>query len=98
MSVLETPRIYFRGQVSWDPITTNNYSQRYDEFTGETVFPQVVDKVKAFRAQAIADVAGGGRRRQTGIGIRTALIAWAFTMRPCAVSIRVQAIAPMTPL
>jgi hypothetical protein len=60
MSVLETPRIYFRGQVSWDPITTNNYSQRYDEFTGATVFPQVVDKVKAFRAQAIADVAGGG--------------------------------------
>ncbi len=57
MSVLETPRIYFKGQVSWDPITTNNYNQNYDEFTGETVFPKVVDRVKAFRAQAIADVA-----------------------------------------
>lgn len=57
MSVLETPRIYFRGQVSWDPITTNNYTQNYDEFTGETIFPAVVDKVKAFRAKAIDDVA-----------------------------------------
>ncbi len=64
MSVLETPRIYFRGQVSWDPITTNNYTQNYDESTGETVFPQVVDKVKAFRAQAIADVPG----KKPGIG------------------------------
>jgi hypothetical protein len=64
MSVLETPRIYFRGQVSWDPITTNNYTQNYDEDSGETIFPKVVDKVKAFRAQAISDVAAQPR----GIG------------------------------
>ena len=31
MSVLETPRLVFRGQIAWDPITTNNYTQQYDE-------------------------------------------------------------------
>jgi hypothetical protein len=25
MSVLETPRLYFTGQMTWDPIVTNNY-------------------------------------------------------------------------
>ena len=30
MSVLDTPRIYFRGQVTWDPMVTNNYDQLYD--------------------------------------------------------------------
>ena len=60
MSVLETPRIYFRGEVAWDPITTNNYDSNYDESTGETIYPHVVDKVKAFREQAIAQVVTGG--------------------------------------
>jgi len=56
MSVLETPRIYFRGEVAWDPITTNNYNTNYDEDTGETIYPMVAENVKAFRAQAIAEV------------------------------------------
>ena len=60
MSVLETPRIYFKGEVSWDPITTNNYDTNYDEKTGETIYPTVAEKVKAFRAQAIAEVGTAG--------------------------------------
>jgi len=56
MSVLETPRIYFRGQVSWDPITTNNYDNYYDETDAETIFPNVQRKVAAFRKEAIAAV------------------------------------------
>ena len=37
MSVLETPRVYFRGQVAWDPITTNNYASFHDETSAEPV-------------------------------------------------------------
>jgi hypothetical protein len=59
MSVLETPRIYFKGEVTWDPIVSNNYDTNYDEDTGETIFPAAADKVKAFRAQAISQVVGG---------------------------------------
>lgn len=59
MSVLETPRIYFKGEVSFDPITTNNTNTNYDEDTGETIFPSAANKVKAFREQAIAEVPGG---------------------------------------
>jgi hypothetical protein len=44
MSVLETPRLYFKGEVSWDPIVTNNYgppppNYEYDEVNCETVLP-----------------------------------------------------------
>ena len=39
MSVLETPRIYLKGEITWDPIVTNNDNTNYDEDTGETVFP-----------------------------------------------------------
>jgi hypothetical protein len=60
MSVLETPRIYFKGEVAWDPITTNNYDSNYNEDTGETVYPAVTTNVKAFRAQAIAEVGSMG--------------------------------------
>lgn len=35
MSVLDIPRIYFRGQMAWDPIVTNNYSQLYDIATSK---------------------------------------------------------------
>ncbi|MGH3933570.1 MAG: hypothetical protein ACRDS1_01065 [Pseudonocardiaceae bacterium] len=35
MSVLDTPRIYFRGQITWDPIVTNNFSQFYDVATSK---------------------------------------------------------------
>jgi hypothetical protein len=59
MSVLETPRIYFSGQVTWDPITTNNYPSLYDETDAEPVFPKVAKKVAAYRAEAIGAVNGG---------------------------------------
>jgi hypothetical protein len=56
MSVLETPRIYFKGEVAWDPITTNNYNTNYDEGTGEAILPAAKDRVKQFRDQAIGQV------------------------------------------
>jgi len=66
MSVLETPRIYFRGQVSWDTITTNNTPALYDENSAEPVFPQAVRKVAAFRREAIAAVATKGNWNPDG--------------------------------
>jgi hypothetical protein len=66
MSVLETPRIFFKGQISWDPIVTNNTASNYDENTGETVFPAVADRVKAFRQQAIGQVTTGGNWNPDG--------------------------------
>src|SRR5471032_1196027 len=56
MSVLETPRIYFRGNLTWDPITTNNYDINYDEDTGEAILPAAINGVKAFRQKAIVEV------------------------------------------
>ncbi|WP_298468548.1 Ig-like domain-containing protein [uncultured Erythrobacter sp.] len=64
MSVLETPRIYFKGNISWDPVTTNNYPGKkrlagYDEDTldsvwdGDAVAPEQVEE---FRQQAIEQV------------------------------------------
>ena len=60
MSVLETPRVYFKGEITWDPITTNNYDTNYDENTGDTIYPSVVDRVQAFRKQAITQVSSAG--------------------------------------
>ena len=57
MSVLETPRILFSGQIAWDPIVTNNATIFYDENSSEPVFPDAQDKVEAFRKEAIAAVA-----------------------------------------
>lgn len=59
MSVLETPRILFRGNVAWDPIVTNNYTALYDENESESVLPAAdttYDRVLAFREEAITDV------------------------------------------
>lgn len=69
MSILETPRIYFRGNIAWDPVTTNNFppskdadawqQAAYDEdaldstYRAATVEP---DTVRDFRAAAIAEV------------------------------------------
>ena len=47
MSVLETPRIYFTGQMTWDPIVTNNYAQFYNEDTADPAPPG--DPVADFR-------------------------------------------------
>ena len=59
MSILETPRILFRGNIAWDPIVTNNNQPAYNEDTAQTVYPDaptIQAKVAAFRKEAIADV------------------------------------------
>ena len=66
MTVLETPRIYFKGQITWDPITTNNYDSNYEEGIGQTILPGVADRVKVFREQAIEQVATGGNWNPDG--------------------------------
>lgn len=60
MSVLETPRLIFRGNVTWDPIVTNNQPQQYDEADGKTVFDGGAATVAAFRKDAIEAVINGG--------------------------------------
>lgn len=60
MSILQTPRILLKGEISWDPVTTNNYDQFYNEATDQTVFPTAQDRVAAFRQQAIGAVATQG--------------------------------------
>jgi hypothetical protein len=60
MSVLETPRLYFRGRLTWDPIVTNNQPAQYDENDSTTVFGSGAADVAAFRKDAIAAVVGGG--------------------------------------
>lgn len=69
MSILETPRIYFRGQIAWDPVTTNNFEPAtspttwqqaaYDEdAVNPTIGDSAVrpDSVDDFRRAAIAEV------------------------------------------
>lgn len=59
MSVLETPRMLFRGQISWDPIVTNNYPGFYDEGSGESAQPSAAStqqQVAKFRQEAITAV------------------------------------------
>jgi hypothetical protein len=58
MSVLETPRILFRGHVTYDPIVTNNQPAQYDEDDSRTVFDPGMGAA-AFRKAAIAAVVGG---------------------------------------
>lgn len=67
MSVLETPRVYFKGEVSWDPVTTNNYSPdqtaaAYDENECEATLNQapVRAKVNAFRQAAAGEIVSAG--------------------------------------
>jgi hypothetical protein len=66
MSVLETPRIYFKGHVTWDPIVTNNYDMNYNEDTGEAILPVAINKVGAFRQQAIGQVTTSGNWNPQG--------------------------------
>jgi hypothetical protein len=61
MSVLETPRLVFRGQITWDPVTTNNYPALYDENDSTTIFDATAADVDAFRKEAIADVITKGQ-------------------------------------
>lgn len=81
MSVLDGPRVTFRGQVSWDPITTNNYAQLYDENNsngaGIVYFPPGAD-ANAYRQQAVAGVTTmgnwnpDGSHRSTFFGVKVA--------------------------
>jgi hypothetical protein len=66
MSVLETPRILFRGNTAWDPITTNNYPSMYDEVTDDPVWPAVTDRVAAYRREAQDAVVGQGNWNPDG--------------------------------
>ena len=59
MSVLETPRILFRGEIGWDPVTTNNYPANYNEDSCETEFT-AASTVAQFRQSAIVQVATQG--------------------------------------
>jgi hypothetical protein len=58
MSVLETPRIYFRGEIAWDPITTNNDPDFYNENSAESVMSPG-ETVQAYRESAIQAVPTG---------------------------------------
>jgi hypothetical protein len=51
MSVLETPRIYFTGQMTWDPIVTNNKNTYYNENACDLT--PAGDPVADFRQRAI---------------------------------------------
>jgi hypothetical protein len=51
MSVLETPRIYFTGQMTWDPIVTNNKAAYYNEDACDLT--PAGDPVADFRQRAI---------------------------------------------
>lgn len=66
MSVLETPRLYFRGRTTWDPIVTNNSFLQYDEGESKTVFGAGANDVADFRKDAIAAVVGGGNWNPDG--------------------------------
>jgi hypothetical protein len=59
MSILETPRVYFRGNVSWDPITTNNYSDFYDERCATPTL-DTRDPANDFRNAAVAAIVPKG--------------------------------------
>lgn len=58
MSILETPRIYFRGEIAWDPITTNNDQSFYNENTAESVMSPG-ETVQTYRDSAIQAVTSG---------------------------------------
>jgi len=66
MSILEFPRVYFNGEISWDPITTNNntlptWNANYDEagadpqLDGNTITSA---QVGAYRQTAIDQIPG----------------------------------------
>lgn len=58
MSILQTPRIHFKGHISWDPIVTNNKSAYYDESSGLIAPPD--ETMQHFRQRAIEAVKSAG--------------------------------------
>jgi len=55
MSILETPRINFKGHISWDPIVTNNSKNLYDEAGAQNVTTAWTKTVEDYRANAIVN-------------------------------------------
>lgn len=75
MSILEFPRVYFRGEVAWDPVTTNNYPvdqapAAYDELgcdsTLNTTQVLTANQVAGFRQAAIDEVSNDGNWNPDG--------------------------------
>jgi len=69
MSILEFPRVYFRGEVAWDPVTTNNYlvgqaPAAYDEIGCDSTLNSArvlsAAQVAGFRQAAINEVGSAG--------------------------------------
>lgn len=58
MSILQLPRIHFRGQMSWDPIVTNNYPNFYNEDTAQPALTPS-ESMNQFRQAAIEAAKGG---------------------------------------
>lgn len=58
MSLLETPRVCFRGRITWDPIVTNNYTRFYDETDSQTAL-RPGETAAEFRKSAIDAVTIG---------------------------------------
>ncbi|MFZ6876057.1 hypothetical protein ACO0LF_28680 [Undibacterium sp. Di27W] len=59
MSILQIPRIHFKGQISWDPIVTNNYDNFYNEDTSQAVLTPP-ESMSQFRQAAIDAVKEDG--------------------------------------
>ncbi|HEY6815074.1 MAG TPA: hypothetical protein VI168_06005, partial [Croceibacterium sp.] len=74
MSVLEIPRVYFKGQVAWDPVTTNNYPSGqapagYDEDDCDSTLNAVAvgtASVAGFRQAAIDEIVSKGNWNPAG--------------------------------
>ena len=77
MSILEIPRIYFTGEIAWDPITTNNYPPAGDNPApasyGEEHCKPIIDaaavrsaQVDGYRQAAIDEVVSSGNWNPDG--------------------------------
>lgn len=74
MSVLEIPRIYFKGEIGWDPVTTNNYPPTaapasYDEDDCDSILNSAVVRaanVAAFRSAAVNEIVKAGNWNPAG--------------------------------
>ena len=75
MSILEFPRVYFRGEVAWDPVTTNNYPvgqapAAYDEIGCDSTLNSTrvlsAAQVAGFRQAAINEVGSAGNWNPAG--------------------------------
>lgn len=74
MSILEFPRVYFRGEIAWDPVTTNNYPvgqapAAYDENGCDSTLNSVQvlgPAVAGFRQAAISEVGSSGNWNPAG--------------------------------